>query len=38
MNKKHFNSVDEMTYTKLDSHKPSDFDEFWEKQIEEIKI
>lgn len=37
MNKKHFNSVDEMTYTKLDNHKPDDFDEFWEKQIEEIK-
>ena len=37
MNKKHFTSVDEMVYTKLDSHKPDDFDEFWQKQIESIK-
>lgn len=37
MNKKHFSSVDEMVYTKLDSHKPDDFDKFWQKQIESIK-
>ena len=26
-----------MVYTKLDSHKPGDFDEFWQGQIESIK-
>lgn len=37
MIKKHFDSVDEMTYTTLSNHKPEDFDIFWKKQIDEIK-
>ncbi len=37
MNKKHFSSVEDMTYSKLENHKPDDFEEFWKAQIQPIK-
>lgn len=37
MNKKHFSSVEDMTYSKLKNHRPDDFDEFWKAQIQPIK-
>ncbi|MDD7044709.1 MAG: acetylxylan esterase [Peptoniphilaceae bacterium] len=37
MIKKHFNSVDEMSYTKLENHKPADFEDFWAGQIKDLE-